>query len=101
MGVITMSLSELRAALPSVLSRVEEGEEVTVTRHGKAIAVLVRPDVLRRGRNEHWFAKARELRQMLEDARTQPLSDLKQGGLSPGRAEELIAQIRADRDSGP
>jgi antitoxin (DNA-binding transcriptional repressor) of toxin-antitoxin stability system len=68
-----MSLSELRAALPSVLSRVEEGEEVTVTRHGKAIAVLVRPDVLRRGRNEHWFAKARELRQMLEGAHPAPL----------------------------
>ncbi len=45
----TMTVSEARAALPELLTRVEEGEEVTITRHGKAVAVLVRPDALRGG----------------------------------------------------
>jgi prevent-host-death family protein len=42
-----MTVSEARAALPELLTRVEEGEEVTITRHGRAVAVLVRPDVRR------------------------------------------------------
>src|ERR1700744_3692540 len=41
-----MTVSEARAALPEVLNRVEAGEEVTITRHGRAVAVIVRPDVL-------------------------------------------------------
>lgn len=96
-----MSVSEARAALPSLLTRVEEGEEVTLTRHGKAVAVLVRPDVLRRRRNAALFEKADELRRMLEDARNRPLPDLTKGGLTPQRADELVAQIRADRDARP
>lgn len=94
-----MSVSEARAALPSLLTQVEAGEEVTLTRHGKAVAVLVRPDVLRRRRNAELFAKADAIGKMLEDARNRPLPDLTQGGLAPGRAEELIADIRAGRDA--
>ena len=43
----SMSASEARAALPELLNRVEGGEEVTITRHGHPVAVLVRPDSLR------------------------------------------------------
>ena len=39
----TMTVSEARAALPEVLDRVAEGEEVTITRHGRAVAVVVHP----------------------------------------------------------
>lgn len=42
-----MTLSEARAALPQLLDRVGAGEEVTITRHRKPAAVLVRPDTLR------------------------------------------------------
>jgi len=42
-----MTASEAGAALPELLSRVEDGEEVTITRHGRPVAVLVRPDALR------------------------------------------------------
>ena len=45
--MVMMNVSEARAALPDLLSRVEGGEEVTITRHGKPVAVLVRPDALR------------------------------------------------------
>jgi PHD/YefM family antitoxin component YafN of YafNO toxin-antitoxin module len=41
-----MTVSEARAALPEVLNRVAEGEEITITRHGRPIAVVVRPDVV-------------------------------------------------------
>ena len=96
-----MSISEVRAALPALLTRVEEGEEVTVTRHGKAIAVMVRPDVLRRRRNAAIFEEAAKVRQMLEEARQRPLPDLTKGGLSREFGESLIREIREGRDSRP
>jgi antitoxin (DNA-binding transcriptional repressor) of toxin-antitoxin stability system len=94
-----MTVSEARAALPHVLDLVERGEEVTLTRHGKPVAVVVRPDVLRARRAAAAMAKAREIGELLEQARTEPLPDLTKGGLAPGRADELVAAIRADRDA--
>lgn len=41
-----MTISEARAALPEVVTRVAEGEEITITRHGQPAAVVVRPDVV-------------------------------------------------------
>lgn len=41
-----MTVSEARAALPEVLTRVAQGEEITITRYGSPIAVVVRPDVI-------------------------------------------------------
>ena len=41
-----MTISEARAALPEVLNRVAEGEEITITRHGRPVAVVVRPDIV-------------------------------------------------------
>ena len=45
-----MSASRARAALPEILDRVSAGEEVTITRHGRAIAVVVSPQALPPGR---------------------------------------------------
>jgi antitoxin (DNA-binding transcriptional repressor) of toxin-antitoxin stability system len=44
MAVLT--ISEARAALPEVVTRAAEGEEITITRHGAAVAVMVRPDIV-------------------------------------------------------
>jgi antitoxin (DNA-binding transcriptional repressor) of toxin-antitoxin stability system len=41
-----MTVSEARAALPEVLTRVAAGEEITITRYGSPVAVVVRPDVV-------------------------------------------------------
>jgi antitoxin (DNA-binding transcriptional repressor) of toxin-antitoxin stability system len=41
-----MTISEARAALPEVLTRAAAGEEITITRHGSPIAVVVRPDIV-------------------------------------------------------
>jgi antitoxin (DNA-binding transcriptional repressor) of toxin-antitoxin stability system len=46
LAMAMMTISEARAALPEVLNRVAEGEEVTITRHGRPIAVVVRPDIV-------------------------------------------------------
>jgi antitoxin (DNA-binding transcriptional repressor) of toxin-antitoxin stability system len=44
MAVLT--ISEARAALPEVVTRAAAGEEITITRHGTAVAVMVRPDIV-------------------------------------------------------
>ena len=92
-----MTVSEARAALPEVLNRVEAGEEVTITRHGRAVAVVVRPDVLwRRPQAGGMQARAEQLERILQAAGER---ELPSGGLTEEYAEELIAEIRAGRDA--
>jgi antitoxin (DNA-binding transcriptional repressor) of toxin-antitoxin stability system len=45
-GMAVMTVSEARAALPEVLTRVAQGEQITITRYGSPIAVVVRPDIV-------------------------------------------------------
>ena len=91
-----MSASEARATLPQVLDRVEAGEEVVVTRHGRQVAVIVRPDALRVRRAGAVLDAAARVRERLEAARRAPLP---KEGLSPGRANALVKDIRAGRDA--
>ena len=92
-----MTVSEARAALPEVLNRVAEGEEVTITRHGRAVAVIVRPDVIwSRSRAGDVLAEAERLERMLQAAGER---ELPVGGLTEEYAEELIAAVRAGRDA--
>jgi antitoxin (DNA-binding transcriptional repressor) of toxin-antitoxin stability system len=44
MAVLT--ISEARAALPEGVTRAADGEEITITRHGAPVAVMVRPDIV-------------------------------------------------------
>lgn len=92
-----MTISEARAALPEVLNRVEAGEEITITRHGRAVAVVVRPDVIwHRSPASDLTAQARQLERIIQAAGEREMSS---GGISLEYAEELIADIRAGRDS--
>lgn len=91
-----MTVTQARAALPEVLDRVADGDEITITRHGRPVAVVVRPDALRVRRAEAALAVASSLRAELDAAAGQPLPP--QGSIDPARAEELIAEIRAGRD---
>jgi antitoxin (DNA-binding transcriptional repressor) of toxin-antitoxin stability system len=93
--MVMLTVSQARASLPELLTRVEEGEEVTITRHGRAVAVLVRPDVLR-ARAHVVIADALRIHELLGIAAASELPA--EPGLTEQRAEELIAQIRADRD---
>jgi len=93
--VTSMSASEARAALLELLNRVENGEEVTITRHGRPVAVLVRPDALRVRRAEVVLDDATRIHDLLAEAAATPLPE--GTGLTEQRAEELIADIRASR----
>jgi antitoxin (DNA-binding transcriptional repressor) of toxin-antitoxin stability system len=92
-----MTVSEARAALPELLNRVEAGEQVTITRHGRAVAVVVRPDIIwNQSRSDDITAQAEQLERVIKAAGEREMSA---GGLTIGYAEELIAHIRAGRDS--
>ncbi len=91
-----MTATDARASLPGLLDRVQAGEEVTITRHGRAVAVLVRPDALRARRAERALEVAAALQRSLAEARGRPLSTA--GGVSEARAEELIADVRVGRE---
>lgn len=93
---MSMTVSQARATLTSVLDRVEAGEEVTLTRHGSAVAVLVRPDVLRRRRRTPAQSSADALADVLAQARQTLKKDLP--GLTTEQADELVAEIRSGRD---
>ena len=93
----TMTVSEARAALPEVLDRVAEGEEITITRHGRPVAVVVRPDILRSRRAHAALDDADRIHRLLTEAAA---AELPAGpGLTAERAEELIGEIRAGRDA--
>jgi antitoxin (DNA-binding transcriptional repressor) of toxin-antitoxin stability system len=78
------------------LDRVTSGEEVTITRRGRAVAVVVQPDGLRIGRAQA-AAAVSQVREALLAGKRSP--DVPGEGLSRTRAEELIADVRASRDA--
>jgi antitoxin (DNA-binding transcriptional repressor) of toxin-antitoxin stability system len=92
-----MTVSEARAALPEVLDRVAGGEEITITRHGRPVAVVVRPDVLRSRRARAALDEAERIHQLLAEAAAAALPE--GPGLTAERAEMLIAHMRAGRDA--
>jgi len=91
----TVTVSEARAILPEILTRVSAGEEVTVTRHGAPVAVIVSPNLLRVRRADRALAAASEVRDIVARGRRSPLA---QGdGLSEQRADELVGNVHAVR----
>ena len=91
----TVRASDARQTLPELLDRVQDGEEITITRHGRPVAVLVDPKRLRNPRAAEVWAQVDAFEAQMEALRGQPLKRT----LSAEYAEELIAQIRADRDA--
>ncbi|HET6873684.1 MAG TPA: type II toxin-antitoxin system Phd/YefM family antitoxin [Acidimicrobiales bacterium] len=93
----TFTVSQARAALPQLLDRVGAGEELTITRHGKAVAVLVAPDALRSRRADHAIAEAGAIRDAMERARRAPLPA--HPAISQERGDALLEEIRSGRSS--
>jgi antitoxin (DNA-binding transcriptional repressor) of toxin-antitoxin stability system len=90
-----VTISEARASLPALVERVIAGEEVTVTRHGLPVAVLVRPDTLRARRADAALAVAADVDEALARGRRTPLSE--RAALSRQRADALVADVRRAR----
>jgi len=94
--MVTLTVSQARATLPELLTRVEDGEEITITRHGRPVAVLVRPDIMR-SRANVIIEDASRVHELIAGAGATGLpSDAR---LTVERAEELISAIRSGRDS--
>jgi len=94
----SVTATEARAALPDLLTQVEHGAEVTITRHGRPVAVLVRPDALRSRRASDVFDAAAQVHDLIANA---AVTDRRNAaGLSAQRADELVREIRANRDAG-
>lgn len=91
----SIAVSQARAALPELLDRVAEGDEITLTRHGRAVAVLVRPDRLRARRADAAIDDAAELGELLAVARRRHLAD--GASITAERADELVEHVRAGR----
>lgn len=68
---------------------------MTITRHSRAVAVVVHPDALRVRRAAAALARAATAREALSAARRSAAAP--EGSLSQERAEELIDEARAAR----
>ncbi|HKY14030.1 MAG TPA: type II toxin-antitoxin system Phd/YefM family antitoxin [Microthrixaceae bacterium] len=91
----TMTVSQARAALPEILDRVLAGEEVTVTRHGQPVAVIVRPDSLRSRRADDALAQAETVGALIAEGSRRTLRTRPR--LSSDRADALVAEARSSR----
>jgi antitoxin (DNA-binding transcriptional repressor) of toxin-antitoxin stability system len=92
-----ISVSQARASLPQILDQVAAGEEVTITRHGRAVAVVLRPDVVRVRRAEPALREAERLADLLRAAGQSPIP-VRQG-MTAARADELLRDVRTGRDT--
>ncbi len=90
-----VSVSEARATLPDIVDRVQAGEEVTLTRHGVPVAVLVNPATLRTRRTTTTFQLATELGRLMDEARRQPLATTT--SVDTDTAERWVAELYAAR----
>jgi prevent-host-death family protein len=91
----TISVSDARASLPELLDRVGEGEEITITRHGVPVAVVVRPDALRARRATEVFEEADSLRVTLDRARQMLVDEAPT--LDASAMKEHLSELRASR----
>lgn len=91
--MVTVSASAARQTLPAQLDRVEAGEQVAITRHGRVVAVIVPPGALRSRRALDAWNAADSIAALLDRAREAKSV----AALTPERADELVAAIDADR----
>lgn len=90
-----MSVSEARATLAEIVDRVVGGDEVVLTRHGRPVAVLVRPDLLRTRRADEALATAERIHELIERGRGDRMRP--RPALTHERGDALVAELRAIR----
>lgn len=95
--MLSLTVSQARSTLPGLLNRVESGEEILITRHGRPVAVLVRPDAIRNHRARPALDAAERVRTLLIAAAAEPQPTV--AAVTAQRAEELIRDIRVARDA--
>lgn len=91
----TYTVTEARANLRSILDGVKGGDEVVLTQHGEAVAVIVHPSQLSARRSPAVKAAAAWLHRLEDTSRRRPERG---AGLSALRADQLVAELRERRD---
>lgn len=92
----TISASAARQTLPAQLDKVETGEQVAITRHGRVVAVLVSPAALRPPRTAQAWHEADRVGARLEQARHEPLRG---PSLTRERAQALVDSVEDARST--
>lgn len=92
---VAVTVSQARSTLSDIIERVLVGEEVTLTRHGVAVAVIVRPDALKFRRADASLVVAAEIHELIEQGRTVAMPS--GAGITSKRAEALITEVRHSR----
>lgn len=93
----SVTITEARASLAQLVDRVAAGEEITITRHGLPVAVLVRPDTLHVRRiSPDVEAMADMIGDLIDNGRREPLRPL-QSTLTSEDADRWVEELHADR----
>lgn len=92
---VAVTVSQARSTLSEIIERVLVGEEITLTRHGVAVAVIVRPDTLKLRRADAALEVGAKIHQIIEKSRAQVLPN--GAGITTKRAEALVAEVRKSR----
>ncbi len=87
------TVSEARAQLPALLDRVAQGEEITLTRHGRPAVILIHPDRWPRSRARDVLDAADRLGDEMARLSGQPMP----APIEDLDADARVAQLRADR----
>lgn len=70
----TFTLTEARANLPLLLNRVADGEEITITRHGRPVAILVGHDRWMKIARIDALEEVRKVRAHMAEVRQRPVT---------------------------
>jgi prevent-host-death family protein len=92
----TISATTARQSLPAQLDRVEAGEEIAITRHGRVVAVLVSPTALATRRAPAAWHQADCIAILIERARNDPLPP---AAMSTERADALVEAVNTARQA--
>lgn len=88
--MITVGTLEAKNRLSELLDRVEKGERVQITRHGKVVATLVGDEETKREQSRKAVERLRERREKIK-------ADLEARGEPPITTEEILEWIREGR----
>ena len=97
----TYTLTEARANLPLLLNRVADGEEITITRHGRPAAVIVAHDRWMKIARLDVMDEVRQVRAHMAETRTRPVTEDSFSAVPGYDAEAHIAwnrEYEADRE---
>ena len=73
------TLTEARANLPLLLNKAVDGEEITITRHGRPAAVIVSHDRWMKTARYEVLEEARKLHDHMEELRKRPFPGWPEG----------------------